>query len=106
MDFINQIISTTLSSFDFSFCIIVNILTYILIKTLDYFNKDKPVSFIIKRILLFVSVIIITIAYILIGFDNKLILNSAILAPMSWSWIFRPILKYFKLDYKKIDILE
>lgn len=106
MDFINQIISTTLSSFDFSFCVIVNILTYIFIKTLDYFNKDKPVSFIFKRILLFIAIIIISIAYILIGFDNKLILNSAILAPVSWSWIIRPILKYFKLDYKKIDILE
>ena len=106
MEFINQIITTTLSSFDFSFCVIVNILTYILIKIFDYFNKDKPVKFVIKRLLLFASVIVITIAYVLIGFDNKLILNSAILAPVSWSWIIRPILKYFKLDYKKIDILE
>lgn len=103
MDFINQIITTTLSSFDFSFCVIVNILTYILIKVLDYFNKDKTVSFVIKRLLLFSSIIIISIIYIIIGVDNKLILNSAILAPVSWSWIFRPICKYFKVDYKKID---
>lgn len=32
MEHINEIIQTTLNSFDFSYCIIVNILTYIIIK--------------------------------------------------------------------------
>ena len=37
---------------------------------------------------------------------NRILLNSAILAPVFWSWIIKPICKYFKIDYKDINILD
>lgn len=46
------------------------------------------------------------VAYYFIGLDLKLIVNSAILAPVAWSWIFRPICEKFNLVYIKNDIEE
>ena len=52
------------------------------------------------------SVILISIGYYITGTDTKLIINSAILAPVSWSWIFKPICKYLNIDYKDFNILD
>jgi hypothetical protein len=42
--------------------------------------------------------------YIASGYDNTIILvNSAILAPVFWSWVVSPILKKFGVGYKDID---
>lgn len=103
MEIINNIIETTIYSFDFTYCILVNISTYTIIKTLDDINGDKNVPIWTKRMVLLISVAIISIIYYFINFDTKLILNSAILAPVSWTWIFKPICKKFKIDYKQID---
>ena len=46
-DFVNQIIN----NFNFAYMLSINILTYMLIKTLDYFNKDKQVNLFIKRLI-------------------------------------------------------
>lgn len=38
------------------------------------------------------------------GYEETVILiNSSVLAPVAWSWIFKPILKKIGVDYKKID---
>ena len=84
METLQQIIDTTLSSFDFGYCLIVNVLTYLVIKLID-------------------ELLLIGGIYYLIGNDVKLLINSAILAPISWSIIFKPICKMLKIDYKKID---
>ena len=63
----NEIISQTIQSFDFGYCLVVNVLTYIIIQVLKHYNVT---------------------------------LNTwAILAPVSWSWIFKPLCKTFKVDY-------
>lgn len=42
--------------------------------------------------------------YIASGYDNTIILvNSAVLAPVFWSWVVSPILKKFGVGYKDID---
>ena len=41
--FIDVIVDGILSNFDFGFMFIVNVLTYIIIKTIDYFNGDNKV---------------------------------------------------------------
>lgn len=41
--FIDIIVDGILSNFDFGFMFIVNVLTYIIIKTIDYFNGDNKV---------------------------------------------------------------
>lgn len=90
--------------FDLSFMLCVNILTYILIKVIDDLNGDKVVSTWTKRLVMLISCFAIAAGYIAGGYENTTILiNSAILAPVAWSWIFKPILKKIGVDYKKID---
>ncbi len=102
MELINELLNTTINSFDFGYCVTVNVLTYIIIKTItDIIGKD--VKKWQKRCILLISIILVSSIYFIVGTDTKLLLNSSILAPICWSWIFRPIFKYFGLDYKKIN---
>lgn len=101
---IDKIFNQIINNFDFAYIVIINILTYIIIKFIDIINKDKIVSIIIKRLCLLFSIIIITIIYISIGYNNKIILvNSAICSPVFYSWIIRPILIKFNIGYKQFD---
>ena len=106
MEYISQIINTIIESFDFGFCVSINILTYLIIKLIDSLNGNKTVSTWSKRIVLLVVIFFTGVLYNLIGCDNKILLNSAILAPVFWSWIIKPICKHFKIDYKDINILD
>ena len=101
MEYISQIINTTIESFDFSFCIAVNILTYFIIKLIDELNGSRKVSTWTKRCVMLIVVICISIAYYIIGSNPKLIINSAILAPVFWSWIGKPICDKFNIGYRK-----
>lgn len=104
MEYISQIINQIINNFDFSYMFIVNVLTYIIIKIIDYLNGDTKVHKLVKRICLLVSIIFVAIIYKLINYDSNVILiNSAILAPVFWSWILKPICIKFGIDYKKID---
>lgn len=104
MDFISSIGSQLINNFDFVYIIVINVLTYLIIKIIDHFNKDKEVTTWQKRIVLCIAIIVITTCYLITGYDNKAILiNSAIVTPVSWSWVFKPILKKIGIDYNKID---
>ena len=105
-EIINNIITTIISSFDFAYCISVNVLTYLIIKIIDSLNGKKDVSTCSKRIVLLVVIISTGVLYNLIGCDNRILLNSAILAPVFWSWIIKPICKHLKIDYKDFNILN
>jgi uncharacterized membrane protein len=105
MEFVHQIIDTTITSFDFAFCIAANVLTYLLIKTIDECNGERPVKTWTKRFVLLAVIIFLSILYIISGSDLKLIINSAILAPVFWSWIGKPICAHFNIDYRKEDNL-
>ena len=101
MEYISQIINTTIESFDFSFCITVNILTYLIIKLIDELNGSHKVTTWTKRLVMLITVITISIAYYITGNNPKLIINSAILAPVFWSWIGKPICDKFNIGYRK-----
>ena len=102
--FINVIVNGILSNFDFGFMFIVNVLTYIIIKVIDYFNGDNKVPTWQKRCILIISIFIMAMIYIASGYDNTIMLvNSAILAPVFWSWVVSPILKKLGVGYKDID---
>ena len=105
---IDYIINNILSNFDFRYMLSVNVLTYIIIKVIDELNKEKKVSTLIKRIVLVISIILISIVYKLIGYDNNIeLVNSAILAPVFWSWIAKPICSKLGINYKQInDVLK
>lgn len=102
--FIDVIVDGILSNFDFGFMFIVNVLTYIIIKVIDYFNGDNKVPTWQKRCVLVISIVTMTGIYIAAGYDNAIMLvNSAVLAPVFWSWVVSPILKKFGIGYKDID---
>jgi len=100
MEIIGNIIQTTLSSFDFAFCISVNILTYLIIKIID--RKFGVLKTWGKRIVLLSVIALMAVGYYLFGADGKLIINSSILAPVFWTWIMKPICQAFKIDYKQL----
>lgn len=102
--FIDVIVDGILSNFDFGFMFIVNVLTYIIIKVIDYFNGDNKVPTWQKRCVLVISIATMAGIYIAAGYDNAIMLvNSAILAPVFWSWVVSPILKKLGVGYKDID---
>ena len=103
MEYFEQIINTTINSFDFTYCFIVNLLTYFVIKIIDELNKDKEVETWIKRVVLIVCILLTGVVYYITGQDVRLLFNSAILAPVAWSWVFRPIFKKLGIGYKEID---
>lgn len=104
MDVINNIINALISQFDFTYCVIVNIMTYLIINFMIKVAGGNVVIP-IKRIVLLFSIIVIAAIYYFLGTDIKVLVNSAILAPVSWSWIFKPIANKLGWDYKQIDKL-
>lgn len=101
---IDQFINLFENNFSLSYMLCVNVLTYLIIKAIDDLNGDKNVSTWTKRLVMIFSCFIIAIAYKLNDNTNTIILiNSAIIAPVAWSWIFKPIFKRIGIDYKKID---
>ncbi len=104
MDVINNVINALISQFDFTYCVIVNIMTYLIINFMIKVSGGNIVVP-IKRMVLLFSIIVIAAIYYFIGSDVKVLVNSAILAPVSWSWIFKPIANKLGWDYKQIDKL-
>lgn len=94
-----ELINKTLESFDFPFCIIVNIATYLAIKLYTDYKKKSQISTRNKRLIFLTISIITAIVYYLTGSNSKTIFNSFILAPVSWSWIFKPICDKFNIGY-------
>ena len=104
MDVINNIINALISQFDFTYCVIVNVMTYLIINFIIKVSGGNIVVP-IKRMVLLFSIIVIAAIYYFLGTDIKVLVNSAILAPVSWSWIFKPIANKLGWDYKQIDKL-
>lgn len=99
---ISTIINSVISSFDFTFCIIVNIATYLIIKAIITTDKFFTSTW-FKRVVFLIVCTIIALVYYITGSDIKIIVNSFILAPISWSWIFKPICNKLNIDYKIKD---
>ena len=56
-----------------------------------------------KRFIMLISVFVVSGIYYLIGTDTKLMFNSAILAPVFWSWVMKPICSKLDIDYKQLN---
>ena len=102
-DIIQNIVNLIINSFDFGYCVIINVATYLIIKLIDELNGNKVVPVWGKRLVLITTILIIGTAYYFIDHNPKLLLNSSILAPVFWTWILKPICKKLDIDYKKID---
>lgn len=106
MEIISNAIKTTLDSFNFAYCIIVNVLTYLIIRLINDRNGHKDLTTWSKRLVLLLVILSTGVLYCFLGNDTTTILNSAILAPVFWSWVMKPICKHFKVDYKNINLFE
>lgn len=106
IEIITNSIQTTLSSFDFAYCIIVNVLTYLVITTINNRNRHNDLTTWSKRLILLLVILFTGVLYALLDYDVKTLINSAILAPVFWSWIMKPICKRFKIDYRDINLFE
>lgn len=110
MDFgniVSEILRTTATSFDFAFVICVNVLAYLVIKLVDRLNGNKVVSTWNKRVITLVCALIMGVIYFSLKLgDVKVVLNSIILSFVFWSWIMKPILTFFNIDYRKFIEVE
>ena len=100
---ISQLIPQLLDNFDFIFMFVVNALTYLIIKLIDNLNKEAPVSTLVKRIVLVTVILACTVTYGLVGDFSIKLINSAVAAPVFYSWILKPILKKFGVSYSTLD---
>ena len=98
-----HIIDILLENFDISYCIAVNIATYVIIKCIDDINGKKIVPRYFKRIILLLVIIVMAVIDHFVGVNIKVIIDSAILAPVSWSWIFKPLCNKLNIDYRKVE---
>lgn len=94
-----EIFDNAIQGFDLSYCLAVNILVYLVVKGFEL--KNILLTQWKKRIVLLVVIGIMATLYHLMGADSKVLLNSSILAPVSWSWIFKPLVKLLNIDYNK-----
>lgn len=100
---IMKFIEELLSRFDIAYMFAVNVATYLIIKTIDKFNREKVVPTWTKRIIAVIVGIIIGLAVTSFGTDKTTILYSFILSLVSWDILFKPILNRIdgKFNYKK-----
>lgn len=97
-----QIINQLIANFDFALILIINIVTYGIIKIIDELNNDKLPTTWQKRIVFLIIAIIVGIVYkITTDIPVNIIINSCIIAPVAWSWLAKPIAGKFGIDYKK-----
>jgi len=106
MEVIFNVIQTTLESFDFAYCIVVNLLTYFIIKYINHKNGNRNLTTWSKRKVLAITILSTGVLYYYIGSDIRVLLNSAIITPVFWSWILKPICKRFGIDYNQINIFK
>lgn len=96
------LIKQVFDSFDIIYILMINIATYFLIKIADYFNGDKKVPVLTKRIFLVLATIIMFCIYKYNNYDDALkLINSSIAAPVIWTWILKPIINKLKIGYKQ-----
>lgn len=101
---IENIFQQVIDNFNFTYILTVNILTYIIIFLIDRLNGKAVVTFWQKRIVLLFSIIVLAvIEYLTHNADIGNLINSAIAAPVAWSWLIKPILGVTPFDYKKVD---
>ena len=100
----SQIINQVLNNFDFIYMLIINILTYLIIKSIDSMNGEKKVPTWLKRVVLLFSIIVVYSYYKVNDYPNTIVLiNSTIAAPVFWSWCLKPLFKKFGINYKQIN---
>lgn len=104
MEYIDIVVRQIIDNFDFAFMFVINVLTYLIIKVVGAIDKERVLTPWQKRIILLIVIILMAIFYRWSDYNNDIrLLNSAILAPVFWSWVLRPIFIKLGIGYKKYD---
>lgn len=102
--YVNTIIDSIINQFDFGYILTINVATYIFIQVWDNLNGDKLLTTWQKRLMLLLAIFIVYGVYKFAHYPNDIVLlNSTIFAPVSWSWLLKPILNKLGVDYKKVN---
>ena len=97
-----QIIYQLVTNFDVALMLVINVITYGVIKFIDDVNGDKVPTTWQKRIVFLITAIVLGIIYkYYTDVPIRIIINSCIIAPVAWSWLAKPIAIKFGIDYKK-----
>lgn len=100
----HEIIDQVINNFDIAYMLSINILTYLVIKVIDYFNKYEKVKLIIKRLVLIICTIVCCVIYKLFTYiDTQILINSTIAAPVFYSWVMKPFLQKINIGYRNYD---
>lgn len=97
--FLSNLIEDLFHSFSIPYCITTNVATYLIIKSIIDYKKCNHLSIWQKRAIFIGVAAVAASVYIATGSDYRTIFNSMIIAPVSWSWLFKPIFAKFKIDY-------
>lgn len=98
----HEIIDQVINNFDIAYMLSINILTYLVIKVIDYFNKYEKVKLIIKRLVLIICTIICCVVYKFFTYiDTQILINSTIAAPVFYSWVMKPFLQRINIGYRR-----
>lgn len=98
---IDEIINYTILNFNFGIIISINVLAYIIIQGLNYFTKNA----LDKGYKILITIACSIALFLLYGhisdIETDVLVNSTIIAPVTWDWIIKPLFKKFNIDYKE-----
>ena len=94
-----QVLSQLILNYNFNFILSINIISYLIIQLLHKIMfTSKGIKILITII---VSIVMGIIYHFISDMNTEVLINSAILAPLAWDWVFKPILNKIGIDYKK-----
>lgn len=98
---IENIIDYTINNFNFGYVISINVLAYLVIQLIGYIAKKK----INKGVKIVITCVCSICMFLLYGeisdITKDVLVNSTIIAPISWDWIIKPIAEKLNIDYKE-----
>lgn len=97
----DTLLSQLISNYNFNLILSINIISYLIIQLLH------KIMFTPKSIKILITILVSIAAGILYHFisdiSTEVLVNSVILAPLAWDWVFKPILNKIGIDYKEED---
>ena len=96
-----QLFQYVATNFDFAFVISVNVIAYLTIQLIGIITKKEVTKAIKVITTICISVGLFFLYKYTTEIDKEVLLNSAILAPVAWDWVIKPLCKWIKIDYKR-----
>ena len=102
-DLLSGIYSAIINSLSIPYIVSTNILIYLIIKFIDYLNKEKYVPGITKKIITAIVGLSMGILFHFIGTTTtEVLITSFLVVPFSYKYIIKYILKTFGVYYRDL----